>query len=127
VDPIRVFISDLPQMLGEIVSNIVDSQDDMQIVSVHPSEAALASTIGEADADVLLLGCEGAEFRQRGEALLRSCPQLKVVAVVGNGRESYLLEFRPRMVSLGEVSPEALVDAIRDAVGPASQFHDKET
>jgi hypothetical protein len=114
-------------MLGEIVSNLVDSQHDMQIVNVHPSEAALPSAIGESGADVLVLGCEGPELRQRGEALLRGCPRLKVVAVVGNGRESYLLEFRPRMVSLGEVSPEALVDAIRGAVDPASLFHGKET
>ena len=127
MSPIRILISDLPQLLSEIVINIVDSQHDMQIVDAPLREAGLMTALERSDADVLVLGCEESELRQRGDVLLKSRPSLKIVALDGDGKHSYFYGLQPQLVALGEVSPQLLVEAIRDAVGPASQHQAKET
>ena len=127
MSPIRILVSDLPQLLKEIVVNIVNSQDDMQTVDAPLRETGLTTALERSDADVLVLGCEESELRRRGEELLRSRPLLKIVALDGDGRQSYFYGLQPQMVPLGEVSPRRLVDAIREAVGPTSQHQAKET
>ena len=126
MSPIRVFVSDLPRLLGEIVVNIVDSQDDMLILDAAHREIGLTTALERSDADVLVLECEEAELRRRGDALLKRRPLLKIVALDGEGRQSYFYGLLPQLVPLGEVSPQLLVDAIRDAARPASQHQGKE-
>ena len=42
-------------------------------------------------------------------------PLLGVVGVTGDARQTYLYELRPQPVSIGEVSPSGLAEAIRAA------------
>jgi len=63
----------------------------------------------------VIVGLDAAELPVVCEELVTSHPQIKVLAVAGDGRGAFLYELRPQTSSLGEVSPQGLVDAIRAA------------
>ena len=127
MSPIQIIVSELPQLLSEIIMNIVGSQDDMQIVDAPHRAHGLTTALELSNVDVLVLCCEEADLRRRGDALFRSHPLLKIVALDSDGRQSYFYGLQPLMVPLGEVSPQQLVDAIREAARPATQHQGKET
>ena len=111
--PIRVLVSGLPRMLRDIVSGVLESQPDMQVVGAAAEKNELDRAILATSADVLVLGCEEAELAQTGNALLASHPFLEILAVGADGKRSFLYHLEPAAVSLGEVSPRLLMDSIR--------------
>jgi hypothetical protein len=83
-------------MLSGIVTELVSAEPDLAIVA----------EVGEADVAVTQL--EGGV----GD-LLRDRPRLRVIALSADGREASSFELRPHETKLGEVSPAALLEAIR--------------
>ena len=104
-------------MLSDIITDIVTSQPDMEMVGTVTDGAAAAVTVSETDADVIVLGLPDAELPSEYAALLSARPQTRLLGVSGDGRRAFLYEVRPYRSALGEVSPEALIDAIRSARG----------
>lgn len=102
-------------MLSDIITDIVTSQPDMEMVGTVTDGAAAAVTVSETDADVIVLGLPDAELPSEYAALLSARPQTRLLGVSGDGRRAFLYEVRPHRSALGEVSPEALIDAIRSA------------
>ncbi len=102
-------------MLGEIVTDVVSAQPDMEVVGTLERRASLAEAAADLSADVVIVGLEAAELPVMCEELIISHPQIKVLAVAGDGRGAFLYELRPQTSPLGEVSPQGLVDAIRAA------------
>ncbi len=107
-------------MLSDIITDIVTSQADMEIVGTLADPAAIAATVAETDADVVVLGLPDEELPSEYVALLGARPQTRLLGVSGDGRRAFLYELRPYRSALGEVSPEALVEAIRTAARPAA-------
>lgn len=127
MNAIRIAVSELPQLLSEIVINIVDSQQDMEIVATPPAATDLGRALERSGADVLVTGCECRDLADRGEALLSRHPRLKIIALDADGQRSYYFGMRPHMEPLGEASPERLVEAIREAASPSGfEPHAKE-
>ncbi len=102
-------------MLGDIVEQVISEQPDMEIVGKLVARAPLTEAAAELSADVVIVGLEAAELPDVCEELVISHPQIKVLAVAGDGRGAFLYELRPQTSPLGEVSPEGLVNAIRAA------------
>ena len=90
-------------MLGEIIENVVSAQPDMEVVGNLDGRTSLTEAAANLGVDVVIV------------ELVTSHPQIKVLAVAGDGRGAFLYELRPQTSSLGEVSPQGLVDAIRAA------------
>ena len=88
MEPIRIVLADMPRMLRE--------------------------TLEEHDADFVITGADVLR-PDDVDALLEARPRMKVLAVVGDGRDAFLYELRPQKVPLGEVSPHTLLEAIRAA------------
>jgi hypothetical protein len=110
----------MPRMLREIVSALVHDQPDMVIVAESETTADLYSLSRFTRADVLILGAEGDELPAIGRTVVNRAPHLKVLAVGAEGRHVWLYELRPHEQLIGEVSPQELVSAIRDAMRTAS-------
>jgi DNA-binding NarL/FixJ family response regulator len=107
-------------MLSDIITDIVTSQADMEIVGSVADARALAATVAEVDADVVVVGLPDAELPAQYASLLGARPQTRLLGVSGDGRRAFLYELRPHRTALGEVSPQALVEAIRAAARPAA-------
>src|SRR5262249_1710782 len=99
--PIRIVLGDLPRLLRDIIAEAVRREADMMLV--------------EADADVVIVADDPPDCGARHRQALVEHPELKILVVSDDGRTAQLLEFRRRLMS--DVSPRALVDAIRDAAG----------
>jgi hypothetical protein len=108
--PIRIALVRLPRILEEIATNVLDSEPDLEIVERIPTTLGLGDRIVSAGADVVLLGNNDAALAAE---LLRECPHVTVIAVTGEGQSAWLYTAQREPVSLGALSPAALVRAVR--------------
>lgn len=100
-------------LLREIVRETLVREPDLEVVAEHAADVDLSSAVESADADFVIVG---------SEALAHACVRSVVAADLGvralelheDGKEGVLYELRPHRVSLGEISPEALLHAIRE-------------
>jgi hypothetical protein len=105
-------------MLADIVSAVVVSQTDFELVGDVVGTTGLARAAREAAADILVLGGR----LQRREALRLLCrsPRMKIVTIDPDGHSGVLYGLRLDRSVLDEISPIALVTAIRGgAANPA--------
>ena len=116
MERIRVLLGEIPRDLGDNFKRAVTDQPDMELVGEVRNGVELLLTAGHTHADVVILGLQDSELPGICSHLLDEFPQIKVLAVSAGGQQAFLYEFRPRMVSLHEVSPESLLAAIRAAV-----------
>jgi len=116
----RIVLAGISRMLSDIITDIVTSQADMEIVGTVTDPAVLAATVAATDADVVVLGLPDADLPSEYAALLSARAQIRLLGVSGDGRRAFLYELRPYRSALGEVSPETLVEAIRMAARPAA-------
>src|SRR3989442_9413257 len=103
-------------MLSDIITDIVTSQADMEIVGTLADPAAIAATVAETNADVVVLGLPDADLPAEYAALLNARAQIRLLGVSGDGRRAFLYDLRPYRSALGEGSPQRLAAAIREAV-----------
>jgi DNA-binding NarL/FixJ family response regulator len=113
VEPSRILLIDLPRILREIIEQAVENEPDMVIVNGNGSGGDLGSALEQSRAEFVITGA--AHGPDEVGALLERHPRLRVLSVVGDAREAYLYELRPTRTPLAEVSPRAIVDAIRQA------------
>ncbi len=103
-------------MLLDIMTNIVASQDDMDVVANVAHNADLARAADRSDAEVVILARnEDVASENEYDELLYDRSRLKVIEIAGFGRRGSLYELRPRRVPLGEMSPSRLLDVIRSS------------
>jgi hypothetical protein len=98
---VRVALLDLPQMLSEIVKDILGQATDVAV-----AEAPAADT------DVVIVGAQEDELPTAGLAQLERQPKAKVLTINRHGRNAYLFELRPCRTALGELSAEVLLAAV---------------
>jgi len=116
LERIRILLIDMPRMLREIVGETVSAQPDMEVVAEHTYHASMLSAAITSRAQAVVVGSDGDEVEGLCERLALQRPDLSVLAVSADGRQTVVHELRPHRVPLGELSPQQLVDAIRDAV-----------
>jgi DNA-binding NarL/FixJ family response regulator len=105
-------------MLTDIVRTIIDSQDDFELAGEVVGNADVAHAADEAAADVVILGLSVKGGEANCVKVLYTRPYIKVVAIEPDGRRAMLHELQPSVVSLGEISPETLIAAVRHRCGP---------
>lgn len=111
INRIRVAVGEMPRILREIIEGAVVREPDMMLV---PGDSDSSAIVRRADVDVAIVAHES----RHGDAALRRAlvdnPRLKMFVVTENGRTAHVLEFQSRAV--GDLSPQALVRAIRTAI-----------
>jgi hypothetical protein len=110
---VRVLLAGMPRMLADIVSAIVASQTDFELVGDAVGTAGLALAASQAAADILIRG--GRLQRRQALRLLWRSPRMKIVTIDPDGHGGVLYELRLDRSVLDEISPIALVAAIRGA------------
>ena len=100
-------------MLNEIVTKLVEEQEDMETSRVDTDEQSLAEKISVWQPDVLLMSCAADKVSESSVPLLQLRPGLRVIALTGSGRDATLCELRPHETWFESVSSESLIDTIR--------------
>ena len=109
---IQVHIMAITPLLRAVVRRIVSRQPDIEVVDETAPVDALMDAPTEGS-EVLIVGIEDGRLPAICIPLVHARPRLRVLALAGEGLETTLFEMRPHRLSLGNVSPETLLDAIR--------------
>ncbi len=115
---IRVLLTNLPDMLADIISGIVASDADLLIVGRVKGvfeASALVEAVHEADPDIIITGPGDGTAGLDPVRLLFAVRPAKVLRILENGRRGLLYELRPNCIALGELSTASLMAAIRSA------------
>ena len=99
-------------MLSGIITELVSAEPDLAIVGELDDCDQTLEAIERNRADVVIAGLDGVAPAQVSY-LLSERPRLRILAVSGDGGESFLYELRPYERLLGEISPQTLLAAIR--------------
>jgi hypothetical protein len=109
---VRIVLVELRGILHDVVRGILEVQQDMAVVGDLERPEELGSTIAETGAAFVIWGVED-DVSDFYPDVLHQWPQVRVLAVQGEGRQSFLWEMRPMRAPLGELSPGRLIAALR--------------
>ena len=113
LEQIRVLVVQMPGILGEILKKIVAEEPGMEVVDEIPNCDELLRMTSETNANVVIIGLEQSELPDACQDLFEEYPRIKLLAVVGDGRDAFAYQLRPQRVAMGAVTPNDLVEAIR--------------
>lgn len=100
-------------LLREIVRDAIVREPDLDLVGEHDT-ADVRAAVERDDPDFIIVG-EDAAVAQEVRSLVGAGRGLRALEVQSDGKESVLYELRPHRISLGEISADTLVRAIRAA------------
>jgi hypothetical protein len=113
---IRIIVIGLPQILRDVITDIVADQPDMEVVGDLSEDAQPAMVEDLAGSFIAIPVGPSGELPEIGTSLLeRRARGLRILGLSSEGRSGFLYELRPNQVAIGEVSPERLLGAIRAA------------
>ena len=110
---VRVVVLNMRRMMHDIVLGILDSQPDIAVSSEQGDALQLQAIAQRQDADVVILEQRGRAGSAAYLGILAERPQLKVLTITDDGRETFLYELRPHEVALGQLSEAGLLEAVR--------------
>lgn len=116
----RVVLGTMPPLLGDIVRETLINQTDLEVLAEVGTRGEIDSAVTSTRADVAILGIGPSDWSSLDtllRELLASHPTLRVIALASDGRSGYVYRLEPRTVAIADVSPTALVQAIRAATG----------
>ena len=114
---IKVLIAEMPRMLSDIVTSLVQKQDDMELVDRAAAGGnKLLDVVERLRPNVVVLAAQGPELSPAASRLFRRFPGLRLVAVEKDGRSAYRYEMRPQRTEIEGVSPRGLLAALRGVV-----------
>jgi chemotaxis response regulator CheB len=111
---IRVVVFGVRRLMGELLSEALAEDPEIDIALVTGGQDNLSSIVSERGADVVILGDQVPHASAAFEILRAVRPHLKVLTITNDGRETFLYELRPHEVALGQLSGGGLLDAVRD-------------
>jgi DNA-binding NarL/FixJ family response regulator len=106
---IRVLISDVPQMVYELLRSEVESHADMEVAGPRTTRDDLMRDIAQRRPDVVILEPPATRNAEQCTRLLYSFPRAGAVIVSTDQRATHLYELRMSDTELGDMSPAQLV------------------
>jgi len=103
-------------MLCDIIINKIKEHPDMEVVGEVGCREELAEMADKTLADTVIIGCEPSDLPNIGERLFARHPNIKIVALAEHGRKNILYELAPRNLAIGELSPDELLNTVKQAV-----------
>lgn len=113
LQPIRVVTAELPRLLNDIIDAVLTSAADIRLIGRAANHAELLELARQLHPDVVITGLDVSGSPGLGWELFIHNPLLRVLGVVGEGRQTFVYELRPHQTALGELSPETLIAAVR--------------
>lgn len=105
--------AELPRILNDIIGTVFDTAGDIQVVGRATRYAELIELTRRLHPDVVIMGMDDSGAATMGWDLFAGDPLLRVLGVVGEGRQTFGFELRPHRAALGELSPDELIAAVR--------------
>src|SRR3954471_5478856 len=102
----------MPRLLHDIVRAVLTGLPDVELESTNLERRELREAGAVREADVVIVA-EDDDARDHYIEMLYAHPRLRLVAISGHARAAFLYELRPHRVLLGELSPDALLHAVR--------------
>jgi hypothetical protein len=102
--PIRVTLIDLPQLLSEIVTDMLGQAPGFTLAAEGTSPEGV---------DLVIVGARGDELPEAGRDQLAQRPESRALAIGEDGRRAYLFELRPHRTLLLELSADTLRSVLR--------------
>jgi DNA-binding NarL/FixJ family response regulator len=115
VAPIRLVLASMPPLLGAIVRETLAGQRDIEILAEVIDSAQILATVRRTGASVAVLGATPGDSRTLVHELLTAQPWLHVVVLTSDARGAVVHSLQPRASAIADISPQALLDAIRTA------------
>jgi chemotaxis response regulator CheB len=110
---IRVLVSELPEMLSQIMSQIVQDQEDIEFLGSGSSIRELPEVIRKDCPDVVILGATDHDLERIGRTVLMEQRHLRLINIEGDGKSACIWELQPVRLPLGEASSKSILTAIR--------------
>jgi hypothetical protein len=114
VTSIRVILVGIPQLLADIVEELIARQPDIELVGAVEASRDLRRTVRRTQPDVIVCRASGARLPPAYCELLEAHPHLRVLAIEASDRTGFAYDLRPVRTPL-DVWPQGLIDAIRSA------------
>jgi DNA-binding NarL/FixJ family response regulator len=114
---IKIMLASRPQMISEIIRNIIERQPDMMMVGDVIDPIRLLFAIRETPVDVVIV----TPLKANGEPkicshLLAEHPRLKVVTLSAKGEAAYLYQSGVPKLRIDEPCGQSILGAIRKAL-----------
>lgn len=110
--PIRVAMTGLPRMMEDLLRSVLAREHDIEVTS-GPVGDDLTDQVGVTGAHIVVSGEESTSHEEL-EALFVKHPKLMLVVISQDGRDISRFQLHGARDALGEVSPDELLDVIRD-------------
>jgi hypothetical protein len=111
VAPTRIVFVDLKPLTRGVMRALFDRHPGrVAVVGEFGADVALGAALDRGGGELVIVESEAAEAQI--EPLLRTHPHARILGIENDGRRSFLWELRPHRSALGEVSPDALLDAL---------------
>jgi DNA-binding NarL/FixJ family response regulator len=120
----RVHVANRPRLLRELILNTISEEADIEIVGEIQQESEIPSSVDRTHPDCLIVALEQAEkLPAVCVSLLRENPNLKVIAIAGDGNSLrfYWTELLIQSKQL-EASEAAVLSALRGEAVPAARL-----
>jgi DNA-binding NarL/FixJ family response regulator len=119
MEKIKVMLASRPQMLSEVIRNMIDHQLDMVMVGDVIDPIKLLFAIRETPVDVVIV----TPLKANGEPkicshLLLEYPLLKVFTLSAKAEAAYLYQSGAPKMRIDNPSGQAILSAIREALVP---------
>jgi DNA-binding NarL/FixJ family response regulator len=116
VTAIRIVVGRLPQLLHDIVRDVLGGQVDMNVVNKTVTEEELWRVVAIETPDVVVVELNADGLDPLGNHVLRHQPNASVLGLSADGRFAAMYQLRLHRTTVLEVSPEGLRKAIRSAM-----------
>jgi DNA-binding NarL/FixJ family response regulator len=115
VAQIRLVLASMPPLLGAIVRETLAGQRDIEILAEVADLEQVLTVVRHTGASVAILGSMPDDPRALVHELLTHHPWLHVVMLTSDARTAVVHSLQPRASAIADISPQALLDAIRTA------------
>jgi DNA-binding NarL/FixJ family response regulator len=111
-------MSHMPTLLRDLLSEMLDAEDDIAVVTALREDDELADAVWRTHADVLIVQLAELSEQAACAALLSRLPHLKVVALSQTATGATMYELRPARGLIGEVTSARLLAVLRRSTLP---------
>jgi hypothetical protein len=115
LEPIRVLLLEMPQLLRDILEQEVHTRSDCELVKDGRGVLQLLTERVVAP-DVVIIGLTGREDEALVPAVFARWPGVHVMTVMPTGNDLMVYELTPKQEELAPMSPAGIVDSLRNAV-----------
>jgi hypothetical protein len=112
----------MPAMLRDILGETFAGQRDIMVIDPSDSTASLSMSVAEHQPHVLVVGIDKPDVVSNVVELFIENPSLRVLAIGEDARSATMHELYLRRWRVAELSPAAIVDAVRALHAAESAF-----